>query len=70
MGGVGTASLESSSKATPWLNVTPGVMGRTALSITLMAAGMYYLATGRKEADFGRMVTGAILSLASLACFL
>lgn len=62
-------AAEPAAKATPWLAITPNVMVKTSLSIVLMTAGMYYLATGRKEADLNRMLLGAGLSLASLFCY-
>lgn len=56
--------------AKPWLEVTPRVMGKMALSTVLMAIGMYYLTTGRREASVSRMFTGAFLTLASVFLFL
>lgn len=55
--------------AQPWLAVTPKVMGKTALSVMLMAIGMYYLTTGRRDASVSRMFTGAFLALASVFLF-
>ncbi|MBI3289391.1 MAG: hypothetical protein HYZ74_07730 [Elusimicrobia bacterium] len=57
------------SASTPWLNITPSVVGKMTLSTVLMACGMYYLASGRKEADVSRMITGAILTLLSIFVF-
>jgi len=51
----------------PLVQVTPKVAGRFALAVVLFGAGMHYLVSGRKEADFGKMVAGALLALASLA---
>ncbi len=51
----------------PAFELTPKFALKWAAALTLFGAGMHYLATGRKEADFGRIVTGAILTLASLA---
>lgn len=56
--------------AKPWLAVTPRVMGKMALSIVLMAIGMHYLTTGRRDASVSRMFTGAFLALASVFLFL
>jgi hypothetical protein len=56
--------------AKPWLTITPKVMGKVALSTVLMAIGMYYLTTGRREASVSRMFTGAFLALASVFLFL
>lgn len=53
--------------AKPWLNVTPGMMEKTAISVPLLAVAMFYLVTGRQQANVGRMITGAILALASVA---
>ena len=58
---------EAASK--PWLTVTPNVAGRMAVSTVLMAIGMYYLVSGRKEANVSRMFTGALLALASVFLF-
>jgi len=55
--------------AKPWINVTPMVMGEMALSTVLMISGMYYLVTGRRQADMSRMIAGAILTLASVFIF-
>jgi hypothetical protein len=55
--------------AKPWISVTPRVMGKMALSTVLMAIGMYYLTTGRREASVSRMFTGAVLTLASVFIF-
>ncbi len=57
------------SSAKPWLTITPGTMEKTALSVTLMAVGMFYLVSGRQRAEMGRIVTGAVLALASVAIF-
>lgn len=59
-----------SDSAKPWITVTPQIMGKAAFSIFLMMAGMYYLVTGRREADMSRMITGALLTLASVFIFL
>lgn len=56
--------------AKPWLDITPRVMGEMAISTVLMAIGMYYLTTGRREASVSRMFTGAFLTLASVFLFL
>lgn len=54
-------------KPIPVIEMTPKFALKWAAAVTLFGAGMHYLATGRKEADFGRIVTGALLTLASLA---
>ena len=53
----------------PWITVTPKLMGKFALSTMLMAMGMYYLTTGRRDANTSRMMTGAFLTLASVFLF-
>ena len=53
----------------PWITLTPKVMGKMALSTMLMSMGMYYLTTGRRDADTSRMITGAVLSLSSVFIF-
>ena len=53
----------------PWISLTPQVMGKAALSVMLMAMGMHYLTTGRTNADVSRMITGAVLTLASVFLF-
>jgi hypothetical protein len=58
-----------SDKPKPWITVTPILMGKLALSTMLMAIGMHYLVTGRRDADMSRMITGAVLTLASVFIF-
>ncbi|UPT72735.1 MAG: hypothetical protein M0D55_12435 [Elusimicrobiota bacterium] len=53
----------------PWLSITPGTMEKVAVSIALMAIAMFYLVSGRQQANVSRMITGAILALASVALF-
>lgn len=60
---------QASSAAAPWLNITPQVALRVAASTVLISTGMYYLVAGRRDADFGKMTTGAVLCLLSLAAF-
>lgn len=55
--------------AKPWLVVTPSMALKVAASTMFMAMGMFYLTTGRRDADTGRMFTGAILALASVFIF-
>jgi hypothetical protein len=50
----------------PVIAMTPQRALRFAAAFTLLGAAMHYLVSGRKEADFGKMVTGAVLALASL----
>jgi len=55
--------------AKPWIKMTPQALGKTALSTVLLAIGMFYLTTGRKEANLSRMITGAVITLASVLVF-
>jgi hypothetical protein len=52
--------------AGPAIRFTPQYAAKFAVAIVLFGAGMHYLVSGRKEADLGRMITGAVLALASL----
>jgi hypothetical protein len=60
----------SDAAAKPWITVTPAVMAKTSLSVVLMCAGMYYLVSGRRDADATKMITGAILAVASVFLFI
>ena len=55
--------------AKPWIKMTPQALGKVALSTVLMAIGMFYLTTGRKEASLSRMITGAVFTLGSVFIF-
>jgi len=48
--------------------LTPKTMVKFALAVALFGAGMHYLVAGRKEANFSKMLTGALLVLACLLC--
>ncbi len=61
---------EVSGGAKPMISITPLIMGKTAFSVMLFAMGMHYLSTGRSEADLSRMVSGAVLTLASVFIFI
>jgi len=50
----------------PAIRFTPQYAAKFTVAIVLFGAGMHYLVSGRKEADFSKMVTGAVLALASL----
>jgi len=56
-----------SSAPLPVFSLTPKYALKWAAALTFFGAGMHYLTTGRKEADFGRIATGAVLTLLSLA---
>lgn len=63
-----TVVHETAGKAaqTPFTGLTPKYVGKFSIAVMLFGMSMYYLATGRKEADMGKMITGAVLALASL----
>jgi hypothetical protein len=48
------------------ISMTPKRALRFSAAFTLFGASMHYLVSGRKEADVGKMITGAVLALASL----
>lgn len=64
-----TVQTASSGAKLPWLDVTPALGLRIASSISLMCMGLYFLASGREQADLSRMTLGALLSIASLLVF-
>ena len=51
------------------VKLTVATVLKMAASVALGLIGMTYLANGRKDADFGKMVTGAILALVSIFLF-
>ena len=51
---------------TPTISMTPRRALKFSVAFTLFGAAMHYLVSGRKEADFNKMITGAVLALASL----
>jgi hypothetical protein len=62
-------AVSTAANTTPWLNITPGVIGRIAVSTMLMGMAMYYLTTGRRDASMNRILIGAALAFASLLVF-
>lgn len=50
----------------PVIRFTPQYAAKFAVAIVLFGAGMHYLVSGRKQADLSRMITGAVLALASM----
>ena len=48
------------------VSLTPQRALKFGVAIALFGAAMHYLSSGRKEADLGKMIAGAILALASL----
>jgi hypothetical protein len=48
------------------VKLTPRYVLKFAVAIVLFGAGMHYLVSGRKEANLNRMITGALLTLASM----
>lgn len=61
-----TLTAIPSDAAEPLFRLTPATALRFAASATLTGASMHYLISGRKEANLGKMVIGAVLALASL----
>ena len=55
--------------AFPAFRMTPEAALKTVGSIITGTAGYYYLTSAQKQADFSRMVKGALLVLASLFLF-
>ena len=66
---MGAATPATTADKLPWLNVTPTVVGRIAVSTVLMGMGMFYLSTGRRDGSMQRMLVGAALAFASLLVF-
>lgn len=52
--------------AAPLVRLTANTALRFAMATVLFGAAMHYLVSGRKEASMGKMITGALLILASL----
>ena len=50
----------------PEIAMTPRRALKFSAAFTLAGAAMHYLVTGREEADFNKMITGAVLALASI----
>lgn len=46
--------------------LTPKYALKWTVAVTLFGGAMHYLVTGREEGDWGKIVTGAVLALASL----
>ena len=71
-GGAQALSMPAASLAVPGgrtelaVKLTPQYAAKFAVAVVLFGAGMHYLVSGRKEADLGRMITGAVLALASM----
>lgn len=63
---VAQAVADVASGPVPDVYMTPQRALRFSLAFTLFGASLHYLVTGRKEANFGKMLTGAVLALASL----
>jgi hypothetical protein len=50
----------------PTVYMTPQRALRFSVAFTLFGASLHYLVSGRKEANLGKMITGAVLALASM----
>ncbi len=51
------------------LKLTSQLATKIVLSVTLILLGLSFLATGKKESDFGRMIIGCVIALAGLLIF-
>ena len=51
------------------LKITQGIFLKTALSVVLSVAGMYYLAMGKKNQSLNSMLLGGALILLALFLF-
>jgi hypothetical protein len=56
----------SAAQVQPVIAMTPKQALKFSVAITLFGAAMHYLVSGRKEANLGKMITGALLALASI----
>ena len=59
-------SISAGTQLTPTIVMTPKRALRFSAAFTLFGAAMHYLVSGRKEANLNKMVTGAVLVMASL----
>lgn len=50
----------------PAIRLSPRYAAKFTAAIVLFGAGMHYLVSGRKEASLNKMITGAMLALASM----
>ena len=60
------AIVSAGPEVIPVIAMTPKRALKFSVAFTLAGAAMHYLVSGRKEADFGKMITGAVLALASM----
>jgi hypothetical protein len=60
------SAIAAGTQLTPTITMTPKRALRFSAAFTLFGAAMHYLISGRKEANLNKMVTGAVLVMASL----
>jgi len=58
--------VAAGAQLTPTISMTPKRALKFSVAFTLFGASMHYLVSGRKEASLNKMITGAVLALASL----
>ena len=59
-------AVSAGTQLAPTIAMTPKRALKFSVAFTLFGAAMHYLVSGRKEADLNKMITGAVLALASL----
>lgn len=63
------AAATASTGALPTVTASPLTYWKFGVSSIVGLLGMYYLAAGKKQSDFGKMMLGAGLTLASFFLF-
>jgi len=53
----------------PSIKLTSGFMFKALVTTVVSVVGMYYLASGKKNQDFEKMVIGAVLIIAAMFFF-
>lgn len=55
--------------AAPEFLLTPAILIKITLSLSIMSMGLYYLSSGKETANLRKMALGAALVVASLLIF-
>lgn len=63
----GIPAPEESSQ--PAFTLTPALLIKISVSLSLMAMGLYYLSSGKESASLRKMMLGAVLVIAALLVF-
>ena len=58
--------VSAGTQLTPVIAMSPKRALKFSVAFTLAGAAIHYLVSGRKEANINKMITGAVLALASL----